>query len=338
MHLIIRADGGPEIGFGHLVRTSALASELLRQGHSVTYAATTPESVTDVCPAGVETVELPARTDVSPFRELIKEGADVVLIDSYLADEDYQHAVRDLVPLAVVSDDTRHPICADLVINGNLGAKNLDYEVLGDEPAWCLGPDYLLLRESITELASREPPWREEPERALVSMGGSDIADLTPTVIRAFDGFDLSVEAIVGPGFSERQERDVRAVATDISTDVQGTRYPDDLAERMFRADFAVSTASSTTYELLALGTPIVSRPVADNQEPIAAALRERDVATVLERGRGEVAFQDAIQEYMSDAALRRDRRERGRALVDGKGVLRVHTEVLSLVDENLET
>ena len=338
MHLIIRADGGPEIGFGHLVRTSVLASELLRRGHSVTYATTTPESVADVCPAGVETVELPARTDVSPFRELIEEGADVVLIDSYLADEDYQRAVRDLVPLAVVSDDTRHPICADLVINGNLGATNLDYEVLGDEPTWCLGPNYLLLRESITELATREPPWHEEPERALVIMGGSDIANLTPTVIRAFEGFDLSVEAIVGPGFSERQERDVRAAATDVSTDVQVTRDPDDLAERMFRADFAVSTASSTTYELLALGTPIVSRPVADNQEPIAAALRERDAATVLERGQGEVAFQDAIREYMSDATLRRDRRERGRALVDGKGALRVYTEVLSLVDENLGT
>lgn len=336
MRVTIRADGGPKIGFGHLVRTGALASELLRRGHNVTYATTTPEIVADVCPAGVETVELPSRTDVSPFRERIQGRADAVVIDSYLADSDYQRVIRDLVPLAVVSDDTRHRICADLVINGNLGAADLDYEVQGDEPSWCLGPDYLLLRESISELTTCEPPWREEVERALITMGGSDVANLTPTVIRAFDGFDLSVEAIVGPGFSESQERDVRAAATDVSANVQVIRDPDGLAERMFQADFAVSTASSTTYELLALGTPTVSQPVADNQESIAAALRERDAATVLERG--EKAFREAIEEYVGDAMLRRKRRERGRNLVDGNGALRTYTEVLSLVEENLET
>ena len=52
------------------------------------------------------------------------------------------------------------------------------------------------------------------------------------------------------------------------SSDVHVVRDPPDLPERMFQADFAVTTASTTTYELLALGTPIISIPVADNQEP----------------------------------------------------------------------
>lgn len=337
MRVTIRADGGPEIGFGHLVRTGALAAEFLQRGHRVTYATTTPESVADACPSGVETVELPSRADVAPFEAWVRERADVVVVDSYLADEAYQCAIREQVPLAVVTDDARHPVCADLVVNGNLGARSLDYEVSGGEPTWCLGPDYLLLRESITELAGRESPWREEPEQALVTMGGSDIANLTPTVLRAFDGFGLVVDAIVGPGFSERKERDVRIVANAVSADVRVVRDPADLATRMFRADFAISTASSTTYELLALGTPVVSHPVADNQEPIAAALRDRDAATVIEQGGGEDAFRDAVEEYMTSSALRRQRRNRGRKLVDGAGSRRLYTEVLSLVDENPE-
>lgn len=30
MHIVIRADSGPEIGYGYLVRTGALACELLK--------------------------------------------------------------------------------------------------------------------------------------------------------------------------------------------------------------------------------------------------------------------------------------------------------------------
>jgi spore coat polysaccharide biosynthesis predicted glycosyltransferase SpsG len=154
-------------------------------------------------------------------------------------------------------------------------------------------------------------------------MGGSDIANLMPTAIRAFDGFDIHVDAIIGPGFSEAQEQSVHATVEEISADVSVARDPDDLVEQMFQADFAVSTSSSTTYELLALGTPIVSVPVADNQELIAAALRKYDAAEVLHRCAGAEACRRAIKKYLADLELRRERLNRGRALVDGHGVQR---------------
>ena len=334
MHLKIRADGSPEIGYGHLVRTGAMAGEMLRRGHRITYATTTPDHVADVCPDGVEALQLPSRSDVSPLIDRLHEiGADAVLADSYPVDDSYQRAVWNTVPLAVVSDDTRHPICADALINGNLYARTLDYEIRGDEPVRCLGPDYLLLRREITRLTAREPPWHDDPTRALVTMGGSDLNDLTPTVLRAFDGFDLRVDAIVGPGFSEEQERDIRTVAADVSTDVRVARDPDDLPERMFRADFAVCTASSTVYELLALGTPVVCQPIADNQDLIAVALEDRNAATVLNRDTGEEAFRRAIEKYVDDPTLRREHRELGRELVDGKGTERVANLMQDLIE-----
>jgi spore coat polysaccharide biosynthesis predicted glycosyltransferase SpsG len=100
----------------------------------------------------------------------------------------------------------------------------------------------------------------------------------------------------------------------------------------MFEADFAVSTSSSTTYELLALGTPTVSIPVADNQESIASALREHDAATVLKRGAGKDAFRGAIEEYVTNPTLRRKHRERGCNLVDGRGTERVAKKLLNFV------
>jgi spore coat polysaccharide biosynthesis predicted glycosyltransferase SpsG len=142
--------------------------------------------------------------------------------------------------------------------------------------------------------------------------------------MRAFDGLDLHVEAVVGPGFSDAQERAVRDAAAAVSTDVTVVCDPADLPDRMFRADFAVSTAGTTTYELLALGTPIVSVPVVDNQRPIANALRDRGLAAVVERCDDASPLRMAIETYVNDPDIRRERRSRGRRLIDGRGTERV--------------
>jgi UDP-2,4-diacetamido-2,4,6-trideoxy-beta-L-altropyranose hydrolase len=325
MHVAFRADGGPQIGYGHLIRSAALAEQLLTAGHTVALSTTTPTTAAEVFPAAVDVFELPTRGDPDPFvTQIDTVSPDIVFTDSYSVDTDYQRAIRERVPLAVLQDDARHAVCADLFVNGNLYAPDLQYEFLSEPPETCLGTEYALLRREIREQAAIEPPWREQPEHAIIMMGGSDIGGLTPTVVRAFDGFDLRVDAIVGPGCSDTQQQEVQTAATRSDADVRVRRDPDDLVDRLAEADFAVSTASSATYELLALGTPIVSIPVVDNQEPIAAALEYRDAAAILPRGSEQTAFHDSITTYMEDAELRRTRRERGREMVDGRGTERI--------------
>lgn len=335
MHAVVRVDGGPQIGYGHLIRSNALTEEFLSRDHRVAIATTTPQTAQSIFPETVEITELPSRGDPEPFVDWVTANSpDAVFTDSYPVDTDYQRAIRNQVPLAVLQDDDRHAVCADLFINGNLYAPDLEYEFVGNDPELCLEPDYVLLRREIRERASDEPPWREQPERAIVMMGGSDIANLTPTAVRAFDGFDIHVDTIVGPGFSDAQEQSIRAAAEEVSAEISVARDPNDLVERMFQADFAVSTSSSTTYELLALGTPIISVPVADNQEPIARSLRERDAASVLEQGVDKKEFRNSIQTYVSTPKLRRAYRNLGQQLVDGHGTERICGEILSIAED----
>jgi spore coat polysaccharide biosynthesis predicted glycosyltransferase SpsG len=101
----------------------------------------------------------------------------------------------------------------------------------------------------------------------------------------------------------------------------------------MFQADFAVTTASTTTYELLALGTPIVSVPVIDNQKHIAEALRKQDLAIVLNRDAECGSFQTAIEKYCTDFSLRHARQNTGRELITGDGVKRVANVVLETAE-----
>jgi len=330
MHLAIRADGGPDIGYGHLSRSSAVAEEYLNRGHTITVATTTLQPAQEIFPDEVRTTSLPSRSDPAPFVNwLDKAIPNAVFTDAYPVDTEYQRAILDRVPLAVLQDDARHAVCADLFVNGNLYATDLDYEFVGGKPETCLGGDYVLLRSEIRNRTVNDPPLREDPERAIVTMGGSDIANLTPTIVAAFEGIDLIVDVIVGPGFSRTQEQDIRKAARNVTAEIDISRDPDNLVERMYQADFAVSTASSTTYELLALGTPIVSVPVADNQQLIADVLCDRNLATVIDKKDANLEkIRDAIIEYIKNTSIRRRRRSCGMAIVDAKGTERIYENI----------
>lgn len=336
IHLVIRADGDPDIGYGHLVRTSSVAEKLLSQGHTVTYATATPDQVRQVCPESVDVVSLPTRGNPGPFVEWLEvANPDVAFTDAYPINTGYQREVRDRAPLVVQQDDDRHPVCADVFTNGNVYADELQYEFVGPEPRTCLGTDYVLLREEIARLAARKPPWRPIPECALITMGGSDLGNFTPGAVRAFDGLHIRVDAVIGPGFSAAQERQVRDAAADVSADVRVTCDPPDLPERMYEADFAVCTASSTTYELLALGTPIIAIPQAANQKLVADALAARNLAEVLPDDPATSTIRGAVQAYMSGTELRHERQTSGKYLIDGCGAGRIAEEIRSLTEDS---
>ena len=59
--IIIRADGNSEIGFGHIMRTQALAAQLQKLGAEVIFLTKNPENVRDyLCqaiPAGISLAE-----------------------------------------------------------------------------------------------------------------------------------------------------------------------------------------------------------------------------------------------------------------------------------------
>ena len=334
MKIGVRVDGGPDIGFGHLMRSKALTEVLKNQDHIVDIATATPQATQSVFSdiGEIRIIELPSRSDPEPFIDWLDTGQpDIVFTDAYPVDTEYQQAIKNQVPLAVLQDDNRHAVCADLFINGNLYATDLDYEFVGEPPDQCLGAEYVLLRKEIRELAKEEPPWREEPKRAIVLMGGSDIANLTPTILRAFDGINIDVDAIVGPGFSDKQEQTVREAAAGISPTVSVVRDPDDLANRIFQADFAVSTASSTTYELLALGTPVISIPVVDNQKMIAEALDTNNCGIVLKDEVRSTKLKKAIRRYFNNQELRKRYTNISQKIVDGEGVKRVRNNIINL-------
>lgn len=328
MTTTIYADGGPSIGYGHLIRTSALAKEYLDRGHTIEYITATPDSAREVVPDNVQISPISEPTEL--VSHVGNSDTDLLVTDSYKIDHKIQQRLRSTVSkLAVIMDQNPHPICCDVLINGNLYASELEYEWSGTEPEWCLGTEYLILREEIRNYLGESPPWHEKPQRAMITMGGGDQKNITPTAVEAIKEFDLVVDVIIGPGFSQTQEQEINSATEDASADLNVVRDPDDFAKRMFLSDFALSTASTTTYELLALSTPIISVQVADNQKLIADALRNQNLAFVIDDLYNKKHYWSGIEQYINNPEIRKDQLKRGRRLIYQEGIERTYKSLI---------
>ena len=353
-HLAIRADGNAEIGYGHLVRTNVLAVEFLKREHDVTYLTRTPTTVSSVCEASVEIVDVRQNEIAEILSWLSENDVDVLLTDSYRADTEYQQTVSDSAPiLATITDDTRFELCCDLNINGNVHAPDIDYDWTDTKPEMLVGTEYLLLRDAFRKLVKRNPPWRDEPARALVTFGGSDMNNSTPSVVRSFDGSDIEVDVIIGPGFTNEAEIASATQRTDAEFNL--LRDPDNLPQLMFDADFAVSAVGSTVYELLVTGTPVIGIPQTRNQVPITDGLSSREAIIPVKTGPDTVPHNTrssadpqllninldtlveevsrAISRFTTDTELRRQLRDRGLSLIDGDGSARIYNEMEQLIN-----
>ena len=200
MRVMVRVDAGPTIGIGHAMRCSTLASALVRAGHEVEVVARslTPLMVDRFEQLGAKittTLDRPAE-----FRQILEHAdPDVVVVDGYDLGTDLETAARSTRVLVVIDDNGELPVTlADIVVNQNLHAKDLDYDQTG-RTKFLLGPKYALLRPDL--LSVRRPQSStDSPDGAvssvLVSFGGNrpkgiDIADASTSVGLAEPGNDL---------------------------------------------------------------------------------------------------------------------------------------------------
>ena len=336
MRVAVRVDGGTRIGMGHLIRQRTLAATLVDRGHEVTVVSATPERARDIFEPLV-TVESTERGPTATVGALERTDHDVTVLDlpvesadpdADLLDLSLQRALDALeTALAVVTDGVEQTVACDLVVNGHVYADRDGYSYRGTEPTWCLGTDYLLMdramRNVAADLDSDFDP-SSTPERALVTMGGSDAADATPTVMGAFDGLDVWTDVVVGPGFSEANVAAIEAAAGSIESRFEVVTDPPDFATRLARADLAVSALGLTAYELLAVGTPFVGVTIAPDQRLKADALAARDAALVLDGDWAGTDVRAAVETLVSNPDRRRELARRGRSLVDTDGVERV--------------
>lgn len=336
--VIIRADAGPAIGVGHLIRCLALAEELGARGYQVTLATRGEGAVlAHAARAGI------SRVDAMPGDEGVEEelahltalvrtvGAEVVVLDGYQFDQSYQRRLRQLVHTLVCVDDlAAGPFDCDLILNQNLGAQKSDYarQILADTTL-LLGPAYALLRKSFRERRGRFQV-REAGRRVLVTIGGADYQDVALRAVQELAELpSIHLDLVLGPAYGHADPLARLGIAAAQGTHVH--RNVDRMDLLMEQTDVAISGAGSTVWELARLGVPMLLVSTKDgqgndNQYRLGCSVADRGAAVMLGRADdlrdGEIAR--ATLSLLDDAPRRAGLSQAAAALVDGQGASRV--------------
>lgn len=293
LKIIFRADVGTYIGYGHFIRTLALA-DMLKDDFECVFVTQSPTEyqkleVSKVCTL----VEVPATDEkFGMFLEML-QGDEIVVLDNYFYDTDYQRAIKDKGCRLVCIDDMhdKHYV-ADVVINHGL----TDASLFSVEPytRLCLGMDWALLRAPFLVNYSNRVCTGGARKKVVLGFGGVDKWNLTGKSI----AFLLSrpeitrITAIVGDAYHHHYINDHRlCYKRNLSSE--------EIAKTFREADFAVLPSSTIALEALACGIPVASGYFVDNQIEIYQEWVKNN--RVLPLGN---LLDDKLSEKLSDALV----------------------------------
>lgn len=327
LNVVIRANGGEAIGLGHIRRCLTLAEALAQQGATVHFVTNNNQAALDtVRTIGFDALPVDLERDFEQTSDAIRRlQANVLVVDSYDIDADYLTRIRDSRNILVAVDDNadrRLPV--DVVINGNAYAPSLMYEVL-PETVLLLGARYAILRKEFR--AARERRIHDQATKILITIGGSDPANLTPRLVEMVlaERADLQLDVVVGPFF--HQTDPITEATADKREQIRVHHNPGDMRSLMVQADMAITGGGQTTYELAATGTPALAILTADNQQQNLKALDgwgtlifagSRDDGDLIEK------LSSGFAMLVNDSERRSEMSRRGRELVDGLGAERL--------------
>lgn len=334
--VIMRCDGGREIGFGHVRRSLSIARALRdREGFGVRFAmhddataialARDAGFTVDVMPGGASEIDwllelaethrpvamlLDVRGALSATSVMRLRGADMIVA-----------TIDDASPRRLAADASFYPPVPQVFA--------LNWEGAEAEPH--VGWEWIALGHTTL------PPFaaRAGRPRVIVSMGGSDPGGLTLPAVRALAALELDFDAtiVVGPGADHGLETQIAKIAPRFTI----VRSPNDLPRLMSEADLGLISFGVTAYELAALGVPAIYLCLTDDHAFSASAFERAGMGVSLGVDSHEADVRVAVQEVLGDAELRRAMSAAGRMNLDGRGAQRIAACVKRLVEERAD-
>ena len=331
--LILRADGGPGIGGGHIMRCLALAQAWSETGGRAVFCAATlaPSLQQRLVDEGFGCIAIDAKAGNSPDAEATSAaakslGAGIVVVDGYQFPLQFHQRLREAGLRTAALDDNGEigAYVDDLVINQNRHASPALYAERADHTRLLLGTEYALLRR---EFRRPQDPPRAFPAAArqlLVTLGAADPLNVTAAVIASIGPvLPPDTEIVVVVGGSNPHADAIAACAARLPNCRVLSDPGDGMPRLMVAADLAVCAGGSTMWEMACIGTPFIPIVIAENQRQAAMAMAG-DGYPAIEAAAIERELPAVVAALAADAGRRETLSRRGRRLVDGRGAERV--------------
>ena len=330
--LTVRADANHTIGYGHVMRSLAIAESVAEAGDvRIRYAVSGESKTAPIEERGFALSRVSDLSVAASLRTFNPEDGPL-LLDTYAVQEDDLDALRCAgYAVALVDDGCRlRSYSANIVVDPSPGALTQPYKGDGDT-RFLLGAAYFPLRRALRDrIPGAVPPSRVQ--RVLVTLGGSDPDDATTRIVEALKGQDdvQEITVVLGPSYDGQTQEGVHGA-------IRVIRDPDDYADLVAAAALVITSAGGSALECAALGRPLLVLVLSDDQCPNALALGEAGAAVSL----GELPTFDggrlraALAHLLAEPARREQLGRNGSVLVDGQGAARVARAIKTLWDRH---
>ncbi len=287
MRIIVRADSGQALGIGHVMRCLTLVNQLsgniefICRNHIKNIKKHIPykvhllpvkyNSTNDISTwLGVSKIQ-----DANDVIKIINAGdeVDILIVDHYAIDVEWEHIVRPLVKKLVVIDDlfNRQHLC-DILVDQNYHANDPYKNLVPNECQRLVGLSYVMLRSCFLTHTLKQHCG--QIKRLHICFGGADAQNMTERILDIIE---------LHPCVFENMEFDIvlggsNGCVNKIRERCQDSRFNvyhsiPNIDEIMIKADLCIGAGGLSSYERMYLGIPSLVITLADNQINLANSL-----------------------------------------------------------------
>jgi spore coat polysaccharide biosynthesis protein SpsF len=338
--VLIRADGGGRLGYGHLTRSLALAEALRdREGIGVlvltgAHADGDAQAAREFC----EARRIPVQIKPPAIREFefifeaarrAKAAALVLDVRTTLAPAALDGLRVSGLKLIAIDDASARRLKVDIAVYPPVPqALALCWDGFGGE--LLIGGEWVLISSDVARRAQTPP--ETAPSRLLIAMGGSDVAGLSEPIARACaDRLRVPVDVVIGPGVGRGEDLAHRLVDEPF---LEPHFAPIDPSAVYAHARLAITSFGVTAYELAALGVPALYVALTDDHRHSALGAEAsgfgRFVSMTETLDLGALAAHAASLWF--DESQRAAMSKAGRRAIDGQGARRLARRIAELI------
>ena len=292
--IYFRADADAKIGYGHFVRTLALA-DMLKKDFDCTFFTAEPTAyqkteVEKVC----ELRELPHDDrKFESFLELLT-GNEIVFLDNYFFTAGYEKAIKDIGCKLVVLSTSKPHHYADIVIN--FVDKDITHYSVEEYSQVVAGLEWSILREPFRQPVIES---KRKNNNAVISFGGTDQYSLTERVVEVLGTTEYQLSVICTSRVSEGRRASLVNKGVKVYTDIPA----ETVAELFEQAEYAILSSSTVCLEALSRGAKVLAGHYVDNQVSFYKVLMNEHCITGLGDLLDVNSFED-LKERMSEASM----------------------------------
>jgi UDP-2,4-diacetamido-2,4,6-trideoxy-beta-L-altropyranose hydrolase len=327
--IFFRLDGTRELGMGHTFRCISLAKEL-SANNNIIFFIEKSDKAKEVVTSNGFVVACPL--DFEDYLRM-KDGKNIVITDliELKATEEWLEVIKsmDEVIHVGIHDLGLNQFDSDLIIDGSV--VNIKSYGKKKSASYYLGKEYMILNSTFEKLHNEQKAYPDKVSNILLCFGGSDPSNITERVISDLAGNFQGIKFLVvfGP------EKESMEVILGEHQNIHILKGLKDISGMLKRCDLIISSGGIILYEAACVGTPSISICYDKNQGETAYYFQKAGVSINLGEFK-KLKIEDLIgklKELIDDKKKREKMGNKGKELIDGRGVYRVKEVIKTLLN-----